>query len=126
VPSGPWYEALRTGNFDVAVEAPGHGVVNPLLDIQKELSASASAENYAGYEDPAALQLYDRLLREPDPVKQQALIYEFEKHNLDTEAHQPYLVWWSRIVPHHSYVKGWRIGPSHLANQDLATVWLDK
>jgi peptide/nickel transport system substrate-binding protein len=126
VPSGPWYEALRTGNFDVAVEAPGHGIVNPLLDIQKELSASASAENYAGYEDPAALQLYDRLLREPDPVKQHALIYEFEKHNLETEAHQPYLVWWHRIVPYHSYVKGWNIGSSHLANQDLATVWLDK
>ena len=50
----------------------------------------------------------------------------FEKHNLDTEAHQAFLVWWYRIVPYHSYVKGWKIGPSHLANQDLSTVWLDK
>jgi len=126
VPSGPWYEALRSGNFDVAVEAPGHGIVNPPLDIQKELSASVSAENYGGYEDPAAAQLYEKLLRETDLAKQHALIYEFEKHNLDAEAHQPYLVWWYRMVPYHSYVKGWEIGPSHLANQDLATIWLDK
>ncbi len=124
VPSGPWYEALRTGNFDVAVEAPGHGIVNPLLDVQKELGASS--ENYGGYDDKVADAIYDKMLHEPDPAKQHTLMFEFEKHNLDEEAHQPYVVWWYRIVPYHSYVKGWTVGPSHLANQDLATVWLDK
>ena len=34
--------------------------------------------------------------------------------------------WWERIVPFRSYVKGWKISPSHYINQDLATVWLDK
>jgi peptide/nickel transport system substrate-binding protein len=29
-------------------------------------------------------------------------------------------------VPHHSYVKGWKISPSHYVNQDLATIWLDR
>jgi hypothetical protein len=29
-------------------------------------------------------------------------------------------------VPLRSYVKGWKIGPSHYLNQDLANVWLDK
>ncbi len=126
VPSGPWYEALRTGNFDVSVEAPGHGIVNPPLDVQKELPGSASAESYGGFEDPQAVAIYNKMLHETDPQKQHALMYEFEKHNLDTEAHEGFLVWWYRIVPYHSYVKGWKIGPSHLANQDLATVWLDK
>jgi peptide/nickel transport system substrate-binding protein len=126
VPSGPWFEALRSGNYDVAVEAPGHGIVNPLLDVQKELPASVSAESYGGYEDPKAVEIYDRMLRETDPQKQKALMLEFETHNLDTEAHQGYLVWWNRIVPYHAYVKGWKVGPSHLANQDLATVWLDR
>jgi peptide/nickel transport system substrate-binding protein len=126
VPSGPWYEALRSGNFDVSVEAPGHGIVNPLLDVQKELPSSVSAESYGGYEDPKAVEIYDKMLREADPAKQKALMLEFEKHNLDTEAHQGFLVWWNRIVPYHSYVKGWKIGPSHLANQDLVTVWLDR
>jgi peptide/nickel transport system substrate-binding protein len=124
VPSGPWYEALRAGNFDVAVEAPGHGIVNPLLDVQKELGASS--ENYGGYDDKVADAIYDKMLHEPDPAKQHDLMFEFEKRNLDEEAHQPYIVWWYRIVPYHAYVKGWTVGPSHLANQDLATVWLDK
>ena len=35
-------------------------------------------------------------------------------------------LWWYRMVPHRSYVKGWKISPSHLFNQDLATVWLNK
>ena len=35
-------------------------------------------------------------------------------------------LWWYRIVPHRSYVKGWKISPSHFLNQDLATIWLDK
>jgi peptide/nickel transport system substrate-binding protein len=126
VPSGPWYDALRSGNFDVAVEAPGHGIVNPLLDVQKELPASVSGESYGNYEDPKAVGLYEKMLHETDPAKQHALMLEFEKHNLDTEAHQPYVVWWYRTVPYHSYVKGWKIGPSHLANQDLLQVWLDK
>jgi peptide/nickel transport system substrate-binding protein len=126
LPTGPYYEALRNGDFEVAVEGPGHGIVNPLLDVQKELSASVSSENYGDYEDPKALDIYNRMLRETDPKKQHELMFEFEKHNEDTEAHQPHLVWWYRTVAYHSYVKGWKIGPSHLANQDLSTVWLDK
>ena len=42
------------------------------------------------------------------------------------QAHQAFLLWWYRTVPHHSYVKGWKISTSHYLNQDLATVWLDK
>jgi peptide/nickel transport system substrate-binding protein len=28
-------------------------------------------------------------------------------------------------VPLRSYVKGWKIGPSHYLNQALDTVWID-
>jgi peptide/nickel transport system substrate-binding protein len=51
---------------------------------------------------------------------------EFEKRVLDTEAHEIFLLWRYRIVPHRAYVKGWKISPSHYVNQDLGTVWLDK
>src|SRR6266540_6698060 len=37
VPTGPWFEAMRNGDFDVVVEAPGYGIVNPPLDVQKAL-----------------------------------------------------------------------------------------
>jgi hypothetical protein len=32
-------------------------------------------------------------------------------------------LWWNRQVPLRSYVHGWKIGPSHYLNQDLATIW---
>ena len=69
VPTGPWFEAMRQGDFDVVLEAPGHGMVNPLLDVQKALPASVDSENYGNYEDPQEVDLYEKLLHELDPVR---------------------------------------------------------
>jgi peptide/nickel transport system substrate-binding protein len=66
------------------------------------------------------------MLHEIDPAKQRELMRAYEKHTLDDQAHNMLSLWWYRIVPHRSYVKGWKISPSHFLNQDLATIWLDK
>src|ERR1700731_4890374 len=126
VPTGPWFEAMRNGDFDVVLEAPGHGMVNPLLDVQKALPASVDSENYGNYDDPKEVDLYDRMLREIDPGRQRALMRQFEKYVLDEQSHMIWILWWHRIVPYRSYVKGFRISPTHFINQDLATIWLDK
>ena len=62
------------------------------------------------------------MLRETDFPKQRALMREFEKHVLDTEAHEIFVLCRYRMVPYRSYMKGWKISPS----QYLATLWLDK
>ncbi|TMJ23930.1 MAG: hypothetical protein E6G93_02045 [Alphaproteobacteria bacterium] len=126
VPTGPWFDGMRTGNFDVTMEANCQSVVNPLLDVSKYLPHTVFTENYGGYEDPAEIELYQKMLHEADPAKQRALMREFEKYVIDTQAHELPLTFWYRIVPHRSYVKGWKISPSHFVNQDLATIWLDK
>ena len=126
VPTGPWYEGMRSGNFDVVVEANCQSVVNPLLDVQKYLPHSVYSENYGNYDDQKEIDLYQKMLRETDAAKQRALMREFEKHVLDTEAHELVMTYWYRIIPLRSYVKGWKTGPSHYLNQDLANVWLDK
>ncbi len=126
VPTGPWFEAMRNGDFDVVLEAPGHGFVNPLLDVQKVLPASVDAENYGHFEDATEIDLYEKLLHETDPARQRALMRGFEKYVLDDEAHMIWVLWWHRIVPYRSYVRGWKISPTHFINQDLATIWLDK
>jgi peptide/nickel transport system substrate-binding protein len=117
---------MRKGDFDVVLEAPGHGFVNPLLDIQKVLPASVDAENYGGFEDATEVELYQKLLHETDTAQQRALMRGFEKHVLDEQSHMIWVLWWHRIVPYRSFVKGWKISPTHFINQDLATVWLDK
>jgi peptide/nickel transport system substrate-binding protein len=126
VPTGPWFEAMRGGNFDVVVEANCNSVVNPLLDVQKYLPRSVFNENYGNYEDAPEVALYDRMLRETDANKQRTLMREFETHVLDKEVHEIVITWWYRIIPARSYVKGWKIGPSHYVNQDLANVWLQR
>ena len=124
--TGPWFQAMRDGNFAISTEGNCQNVVNPLADIGKYLPHTVSPSNYGYFEDQKEVDLYNQLLRELDKSKQRALLREFEKHVLSDQAHQIYLLWWQRIVPHRSYVKGWKISPSHYLNQDLATVWLDK
>jgi len=126
VPTGPWFEAMRNGNFDVVVEAPGYPIVNPVMDIQKLMPTSVASEGYARYEDPKTVGLYDKLLHESDPARQRVAMRDLEKHLLDTEAHALWVLWWHRIVPYRSYVKGLKLAPTHFINQDLARLWLDK
>lgn len=125
-PTGPWFEAMRKGDFDVVVEAPGYGIVNPPLDVQKVLPSSIDAENYGHYEDPTEVDLYDKMLHETDPAKQRVLMRRFESYVLNDQAHEIWALWWHRIVPYRSYVKGFKIAPTHFINQDLARIWLDK
>ena len=62
--------------------------------------------------------------RTTDPADQRRIMRQFEKRTLDAQAHQFLTLWWHRIIPHRSYVKGWKISPSHDINQDLGNVWL--
>jgi len=126
VPTGPWFENMRNGTFDVTMEANCASIVNPVLDTGKYLPHTVFTENYGNYEDEKEIEIYNRMLREPNIEKQRALMREFEKHVIDTQAHELPMIFWNRIIPHRSYVKGWKISPSHYINQDLATIWLDK
>jgi peptide/nickel transport system substrate-binding protein len=69
-------------------------------------------------------KLFDAMNRSGDPEEQRRIMREFEKRALDEQAHQFLTLWWHRIILHRSYVKGWKISPSHYINQDLSTVWL--
>jgi hypothetical protein len=74
--------------------------------------------------DQAEIDLYQKMLHEPDAAKQRVLMREFEKRVVVIEAHEFPMLWWYRIIPYRSYVSGWKISPSHYLNQDLSTVWL--
>ena len=126
LPTGPFSEALRQGEFDAALDGECQNIVNPLLDGTKYLPHTVSSSNFGNYDDPAEIELYNRMLRETDFARQRQLMRDFEKLVLDTEAHEIFLLWRYRIVPYRSYVKGWKVSPSHYVNQDLGTIWLDR
>ena len=59
VPTGPWFEAMRSGNFDVVVEANCQSMVNPLLDVRQVPAAHGlSPRTTANYEDQKEIELY--------------------------------------------------------------------
>ena len=126
LPTGPFFDGLRTNAFDVTVDFNCQGLVNPAMDVGKLLPHSVYSENYGNFEDQKDIDLYQAMLHETDPAKQRLAMRAFETHVLQTEAHAIIMPWWERILPSRTYMKGWKISPSHYVNQDLATVWLDK
>ena len=124
LPTGPFFDGLRSGSFDVTIDFNCQGLINPALDVGKFLPHSVYSENYGNYEDQKDIDMYQAMLHETDPVKQRVAMRDYEKYVLDTQAHMIMTPWWERIVPMRSYVRGWKISPSHYVNQDLATVWL--
>ncbi len=126
VPTGPWFTNMRGGTFDVAVEANCQSIVNPVIDTGKYLPHKVFPDNYGYYDDPKSIELYEAMTRETDPGKQREAMRAYERHTLDTQVHEIVLPYWYRIIIARSYVKGWKISPSHYLNQDLANVWLDK
>jgi peptide/nickel transport system substrate-binding protein len=124
VPTGPWFQAFRSGDFSVGLAGNCNAIVNPAIDVSAFLPRSVNTRNFGYYEDPELLDTYNKMLRETDQEKQRRLMFEYVKRLQDTEAHVAFLLWWNRIVPLRSYVHGWKIGPSHYLNQDLSTIWL--
>ena len=125
IPTGPFYDMLRkTKDFDVAMDFNCQSVVNPLADVSKFLPSGGS--NYGNYEDPIMEDLFVKMNQSGSEAEQYALMRRYENRVLDEAAHMMLTLWWYKINPHRSYVKGWKIAPSHYLNQQLDNVWLDK
>jgi peptide/nickel transport system substrate-binding protein len=126
-PTGPFYDMLRKKkDFDVSLDFNCQSVVNPLVDVSKFISDDRSGNNYGNYKDREVDALFDKMNQSADPAVQRSAMREMEKLTLDTHANAFITLWWYRIIPHRSYVKGWKISPSHYLNQSLDNVWLDQ
>jgi len=126
-PTGPFYAELRKKkDYDVSLDFNCQSVVNPLVDVSKFISDDRSGNNYGNYIDRDVDAAFDKMNRTADPAEQRKYMREMEKLTLDTHANAFITLWWYRIIPHRSYVKGWKISPSHYLNQALDNVWLDK
>ena len=124
-PSGPFYATLRkSSDFDVSIDFNCQSVINPIADVTKFLGSAGN--NYGNYKDQPLEDIYDRLLRAGTEADQRKIMREYENRAVSEQAHLGITLWWYKINPHRSYVKGWKIAPSHYLNQSLDQVWLDK
>jgi len=124
VETAAWFQALRNGDFEVAVTAPCNTIVEPDLDIHWFLTTSPV--NYGKHKDTVMDDLYSRQSRAIDPEERRRLLRQYEKRLYDEEVHFIMGFQWHRIVPHLAKVRGWTITPSHFLNQQLDTVWLSE
>jgi peptide/nickel transport system substrate-binding protein len=124
-PSGPFYATLRKSHdFDVSIDFNCQSVINPIADVTKFLGSAGN--NYGSYEDQALEDIYGKLLRAEKASEQRSIMRKYETRALNDQVHMGVTLWWYKINPHRSYVKGWKIAPSHYLNQSLDQVWLDK
>ncbi|MEK9775608.1 MAG: ABC transporter substrate-binding protein [Quisquiliibacterium sp.] len=127
LPTGPFFDMLRKKKaFDVSVDFNCQSVVNPLVDVSQFISDDRSSANYGQYQDREVDALFDKMNRTGDPAEQRKYMREMEKLVVDTHANAFVTLWWYRIIPHRSYVKGWKVSPSHYLNQALDNVWLEQ
>ena len=88
-------------------------------------SVTLDCRAFRGVENAKLDAIYGRLLKAETPAQQRSIMREFENEVFDT-AGTALTLWWYKINPHRSYVKGWKIAPSHYLNQSLDQIWLDK
>jgi peptide/nickel transport system substrate-binding protein len=123
-PSTPFYASLRKkSDFDVSVDFNCQSIVNPIADVSKFLPSAGN--NYANFEDAKLESMYNELLKAGTAEEQKPLLRAYEKRVLNDLSSQMITLWWYKINPHRSYVKGWKIAPSHYLNQSLDNIWID-
>ncbi len=123
-PSPVFYDILRkSGDFDVSIDFNCQSVINPIADVSKFLPSAGN--NYANFEDAEIEEVYGRLLRAGTFEEQRVIMREFETMVLNDKSTQAVTLWWYKINPYRSYVKGWKIAPSHYLGQQLDQIWLD-
>ena len=114
----------KTRDFDVAIDANCQSVVNPISDVSKYLPSASS--NYSYFEDEELERLYTGMQQTANFEEQKILMRKYEKRVLNDLTSQMFLLWWYKINVHRSYVKGWKIAPSHYLNQSLDNIWIDQ
>jgi peptide/nickel transport system substrate-binding protein len=119
---------LRSGNFEVGLDFNCQEYDEPDLQLQKLQSATKGGKglNFGFYDDAQLDGMIDAQSRETDPAKRLKLVGDIERYAMDEKAYYFPVLWWYRIIPYLSVVRGWKIGSNHYTNQDLSTVWLFK
>jgi len=116
---------IANGDFQVALDAFCADSDDPKPLLLPYLSKSRSPRNMTRNENPQLDAVYDQFKSVTNPTQRGVLAAQLQRMVIQSANSVPVL-WYSRLVAHVSAMKGWKIVPTHFANQDLADVWLDQ
>ena len=117
--------SIANGEYQVALDAFCADTDDPKPLLLQYLSKERSPRNMTRNQNPEFDALYDKFNAATDAKERAALAVEMQRRVL-TAANSVPVLWYSRLVAHVSAMKGWKVTPTHFANQDLADVWLDQ
>lgn len=120
-----YFDAVQSGNFDVAVEFVNDPNDDPTQQFAKYPTKKISPIGYSGHTDTKIDELYERQRGIVDPAARRKVVHELETYAITTAYNVP-LLWFHRIIVGHKKIKGWHFTPSHYVGQDLVDVWLDQ
>jgi peptide/nickel transport system substrate-binding protein len=121
------YQAdLRSKAFDVGLSFNCDFFDEPDLQLAKFVSVSkvGAAFNESHYDDPKLDGMIEAQSRETDPAKRKALVGEIERYAMGEKAWMFPVIWWYRILPYLSKVRGYRVGSNHYTTMDMANIWI--
>lgn len=121
----PQKVTIANGEYQVAIDAFCADSDDPKPLLLPYLSKERSPRNMTRNKNPELDAVYDRFNSATDPAQRAALAAEMQRLIISGANSVP-VIWYSRIVAHVPQMKGWKITPTHFANQDLADVWLDQ
>ena len=121
---GAWYADLRAKKYDMYISGKSAYMDDP--DNQFEPTLSNSPQNFMHYKDSIADDLYLKQSRAINPVERRKLCKQYELRILDEMTYMIAFLWWDRIIPVASNVRGLKLLPNHFINQDRSTIWLSK
>ena len=117
---------LRNKNFDVGLSFNCDFFDEPDLQLAKFVSVSkvGAAFNESHYNDSTLDGMIEAQSRETDPEKRKKLVWDIEKYAMGDKAWMFPVIWWYRIIPYVSRVRGYRIGSNHYTTMDMANIWI--
>ena len=121
------YQAdLRNKSFDVGLSFNCDFFDEPDLQLAKFVSVSkvGAAFNESHYNDENLDKMIEAQARETDPEKRKKLVWEIERYAMGEKAWMVPVIWWYRIVPYLSKVRGYPIGSNHYTTMDMVNIWL--
>jgi peptide/nickel transport system substrate-binding protein len=119
----PYFAAVTSGNFDVALDFNNTVSVDPNEILVKFLPGSPN--NYSGADDKLLTELFEKQAISDNPDERKKLVRQFLGQMLSQLYSVP-LFGNNRTTAFTKEVKGWKTAPTTVLNLDMADVWLDK
>ena len=117
--------SIANGDYQAALDAFCADSDDPNPLFLQYLSKSRSPRNMTRNENAEFDALYDKFRAGMSNADRMTSAKGLQVLVAETAFSVP-ILWYSRLVAHSSAMKGWKVIPSHFANQDLGQIWLSQ